>query len=356
MPPLLLLGLLLLALLQLPLPAAVPCAAHAASRTLLMPPTRLRPTRLRPPRLWPPAVGRLRVQPPQGQRRPRQGGGPAGGAAHRGGCHRRPPGHPYPQRAGCAPERAPFVGVLRALHAPLGQRNEGSERWAVGMACKGLPGCHFLLLALVLAAVSPAGDEDNFVVGLGLDCTSAGVEVAHPTDPNAPDMPPQPVLLVRAGWRGVGSRPCGLQHRVQERSSKARQCTLLSQAEASLCVDSIKVCVPAGGHLGWRPALLHLWLPRRRRRRASPLHRRGVAAAAAPAGGGGSGGGGRSSSSACCRSQRRGARGLHGAARRVGFRGESLRDTPMNRHGFMQAAMQPHIRVLAVLASTAPRL
>lgn len=42
-----------------------------------------------------------------------------------------------------------------------------------------------------------ADDEDNYVVGMGLDFTSTGVTVEHPTDPNAPDLPPQPVLLVR---------------------------------------------------------------------------------------------------------------------------------------------------------------
>jgi len=40
------------------------------------------------------------------------------------------------------------------------------------------------------------------VVGLGMDLTTNDVPVAHPTDPNAPDLPPQPILLVRpAGGR-----------------------------------------------------------------------------------------------------------------------------------------------------------
>ena len=39
-------------------------------------------------------------------------------------------------------------------------------------------------------------DEENFVVGIGVDLTSVGMEVSHPTDPNEPDLPPQPILLV----------------------------------------------------------------------------------------------------------------------------------------------------------------
>ena len=39
-------------------------------------------------------------------------------------------------------------------------------------------------------------DEDNFVVGLGFDCTARQVVVQHPTDDNAPDLLPQPVLWI----------------------------------------------------------------------------------------------------------------------------------------------------------------
>ena len=51
-----------------------------------------------------------------------------------------------------------------------------------------------------LAACRPAAadDEDNFVVGLGVDCTGVELPVLHPTDETAPDLPPQPLLLVRA--------------------------------------------------------------------------------------------------------------------------------------------------------------
>jgi hypothetical protein len=35
-------------------------------------------------------------------------------------------------------------------------------------------------------------------VGLGVDCTAVEVAVLHPTDETAPDLPPQPLLLVRA--------------------------------------------------------------------------------------------------------------------------------------------------------------
>lgn len=42
----------------------------------------------------------------------------------------------------------------------------------------------------------PADDAANYVVGLGVDCTCTAVDVVHPTDPTAPDLPPQPVLLV----------------------------------------------------------------------------------------------------------------------------------------------------------------
>ena len=43
-------------------------------------------------------------------------------------------------------------------------------------------------------------------MGMGIDCTCTGVEVPHPTDATAPDLPPQPVLLVRRGvlWLGSG--------------------------------------------------------------------------------------------------------------------------------------------------------
>lgn len=45
-------------------------------------------------------------------------------------------------------------------------------------------------------------------MGLGIDCTCTGVEVPHPTDATAPDLPPQPVLLVRRvlQWLGGGCR------------------------------------------------------------------------------------------------------------------------------------------------------
>ena len=52
---------------------------------------------------------------------------------------------------------------------------------------------------------TPADDEDNFVVGLGVDRTSTEVPVVHPTDPNAPDLPPQPVLLVGAAAAAVAA-------------------------------------------------------------------------------------------------------------------------------------------------------
>jgi len=40
-------------------------------------------------------------------------------------------------------------------------------------------------------------DEDNYVIGLGIDCTSVEWPVVeHPTDQTAPDLPPQPVLFV----------------------------------------------------------------------------------------------------------------------------------------------------------------
>ena len=52
-----------------------------------------------------------------------------------------------------------------------------------------------------------ADDEDNFVVGLGLDCTSTSVPVQHPTDATAPDLAPQPVLLVSRGERLAGTCP-----------------------------------------------------------------------------------------------------------------------------------------------------
>lgn len=46
------------------------------------------------------------------------------------------------------------------------------------------------------------------MVGLGIDLTSIGVKVEHPTDPNADDLPPQPLLLVRRfvgrGLVGIG--------------------------------------------------------------------------------------------------------------------------------------------------------
>ena len=41
------------------------------------------------------------------------------------------------------------------------------------------------------------GDSDNYVVGLGLDLTAGGAfETYHPTEQDAPDLPPQPLLLV----------------------------------------------------------------------------------------------------------------------------------------------------------------
>ena len=40
------------------------------------------------------------------------------------------------------------------------------------------------------------------MVGLGLDLTATQLPVQHPSDPDAPDLPPQPLLLVRA--RGDG--------------------------------------------------------------------------------------------------------------------------------------------------------
>lgn len=48
----------------------------------------------------------------------------------------------------------------------------------------------------VLPIGTCADDEDNFVVGLGVDLTCTSVAVQHPTDPTAPDLPAQPVLLV----------------------------------------------------------------------------------------------------------------------------------------------------------------
>lgn len=51
--------------------------------------------------------------------------------------------------------------------------------------------------ALAIRIPNAPGDEDNFVIGLGIDLTCTGVEVSHPTDVTAPDLPPQPVLMVR---------------------------------------------------------------------------------------------------------------------------------------------------------------
>jgi hypothetical protein len=45
------------------------------------------------------------------------------------------------------------------------------------------------------------------VVGLGVDCTAVEVPVLHPTDETAPDLPPQPLLLVRA-LAASFLRPC----------------------------------------------------------------------------------------------------------------------------------------------------
>ena len=53
------------------------------------------------------------------------------------------------------------------------------------------------LQELRLCCCAAADDSDNFVVGLGVDCASSSqVVVQHPTDPTAPDLPPQPLLLV----------------------------------------------------------------------------------------------------------------------------------------------------------------
>ena len=71
-----------------------------------------------------------------------------------------------------------------------------------------------------------AGDEDNYIVGLGLDLTSAGVAVEHPTDPNAPDLPPQPLLLVRLA---PGAGACCV------RSGGSPRAEWVSRAPALLC-------------------------------------------------------------------------------------------------------------------------
>lgn len=72
----------------------------------------------------------------------------------------------------------------------------------------------FLPLQLAPPLWPSADDEDNFVVGLGVDRTCTGIVVQHPTDPNAPDLPPQPVLLVRVfdarpSTRNTTGRPSG---------------------------------------------------------------------------------------------------------------------------------------------------
>ena len=65
------------------------------------------------------------------------------------------------------------------------------------------PACLASILRLSVPALMwHADDEDNFVVGMGLDCSCTAVEVPHPTDATAPDLPPQPVLLVRC-WGPV---------------------------------------------------------------------------------------------------------------------------------------------------------
>lgn len=69
-----------------------------------------------------------------------------------------------------------------------------------------------LVLDWLSTTFTTADDEDNFVVGMGVDCTCTGVAVQHPTDATAPDLPPQPVLLVREeGWACVcGQASCAV--------------------------------------------------------------------------------------------------------------------------------------------------
>lgn len=49
---------------------------------------------------------------------------------------------------------------------------------------------------LAIRIPNAPGDEDNHVVGLGMDLTATGVAVEHPTDTTAPNLPPQPLLWV----------------------------------------------------------------------------------------------------------------------------------------------------------------
>lgn len=55
-------------------------------------------------------------------------------------------------------------------------------------------------------------DGDNFVTGLGVDLTAGvQVEVSHPTDPEAGDLGPQPLLWVSGGgWHRAPVRGLGL--------------------------------------------------------------------------------------------------------------------------------------------------
>ncbi len=117
------------------------------------------------------------------------------------------------------------------------------------------------------------------MVGLGIDCTSTGVEVQHPTDVTAPDLPPQPVLLVRrAASAAAGKSMC--------RVGWWQAVRLLVRAAVSWllggCMKATALCFPpAGGHVRWRAALLHLWPHGLVCRRPCSLCRRTPTAAAA---------------------------------------------------------------------------
>jgi len=51
-------------------------------------------------------------------------------------------------------------------------------------------------LAIRIPNAAGYEEDDNFVVGLGIDLTATGVIVQHPTDETAPDLPAQPLLWV----------------------------------------------------------------------------------------------------------------------------------------------------------------
>ena len=132
------------------------------------------------------------------------------------------------------------------------------------------------------------------MVGMGLDCTCTGVEVPHPTDATAPNLPPQPVLLVSAGSCTWGGVVCPLMFSGEVACLRA---VLICPLRIYLCIMQAQRpqnrlttasalfahLTYAGSHLRWRVALLHLWPHGLECRRSLSLCGGAAPAAAAPA-------------------------------------------------------------------------